>query len=838
MKLPRHSSARHRMWTLAFSVGLAALMVCALPIPVNMSLGQDFSVRHLSTLRGLEANTLYVGNRAPLQPSPASKLPVGSVRAQGWLLRQLQLEAEGFTGRLTELSEFLRKEGNAWLSPTGEGHSHWEEVPYWLKGFIDLGYLLEDKRIIDEAHFWVEAVLASQREDGWFGPRANLTLLRRGDKPVPDMWPNMIMLNVLQSYYERTGDERVIELMRRYFRWQLSVPDEDFLVPFWQQQRAGDNMATVYWLYNITGDPWLLDLATKIFRNMAPWHQGVPNWHGVNICQCFRSPAIYWQQSHRPEHLDIVEKNYQTVMDLYGQVPGGMFAADENCRRGYDDPRQAAESCSMAEMMLSHEMLVTITGESRWADRCEEVAFNSFPACMTADLKALRYLTAPNMALSDSASKSPGLQNSGPMLRLDPWMHRCCQHNIGHGWPKFVQHLWLAGPRNGLVAALYAPCTVRAKVGSGQEVEIVCQTKYPFSDELVLRLKLGQPTAFPIYLRVPSWCPRMELSIAGTTQAVEAQGGFVEVNRTWQDGDTVRIRFEMPLRVVRWAKNKDSASVYYGPLAFSLRIGERYVRVGGTDRWPAWEIHPTTPWNYGLVLDPEDPVRGIEVIKREWPGDDQPFTIDAAPVMLQVRAKRIPEWDFDEFGLVAVLQPSPVLSDEPEEVVTLVPMGCARLRISSFPVIGTGPDAHRWKKPEPSAWTASHCWHNDTVRAIDDGILPRDSGDQSIPRFTWWDHRGTEEWVACRFVEPRQVSEVAVYWFDDTGVGHCRVPASWRVEWWDGSQWRPVKAKTPYGVERDAFNRVVFEPVTTTRIRLVVKLQDQFSAGILECQVE
>ncbi|MCS7160055.1 MAG: glycoside hydrolase family 127 protein, partial [Gemmatales bacterium] len=300
------------------------LLVCAQPAKAQEG-GKEISMRPVESLRGLPPNRLYVGNVLPLQPSPAIKLPIGAVKARGWLLRQLQLEAEGFTGHLLELSQFLRKEGNAWLSPTGEGHSHWEEVPYWLKGFIDLGYLLEDKRIIDEAHQWVEAVIASQREDGWFGPRANLTLIEREGKKMPDLWPNMIMLHVLQSYYEYTHDKRVIELMRRYFQWQLNVPDDEFLPPFWQQQRAGDNLLVVYWLYNRTGESWLLDLATKIFRNMARWDEGVANWHGVNICQCFRTPAIYWMQSHRPEHLAIVEKNYQTVMDLYGQVPGGMF---------------------------------------------------------------------------------------------------------------------------------------------------------------------------------------------------------------------------------------------------------------------------------------------------------------------------------------------------------------------------------------------------------------------------------------------------------------------------------------------------------------------------------
>jgi hypothetical protein len=786
-------------------------------------------------------NDHYAGNRAPLVPSPFIKLPVGTIKPEGWLRRQLELEAEGFTGHLPEISAFLREEDNAWLSPAGEGHSFWEESPYWLKGFSDLGYVLGDRRIIQEAQKWIDAALASQREDGWFGPRANAGGRHRSTaEGKPDLWPNMIMLNVLQSYYEHSGDERVVRLMTNYFRWELGVADDDFLPPFWQQQRASDNMASVYWLYNRTGDEWLLDLATKIHRNMAPWHQEIASWHGVNICQCFRAPTVYWMQSQQPEHLAGAERNYQEVMGLYGQVPGGMFGADENCRPGYSGPRQAAESCSIAEMMLSCEMLLTITGEGKWADRCETAALDSFPACMTPDLRALHYLTAPNLVLCDQKSKSPGVQNGGPMFLFDPHRHRCCQHNIAHGWPRYAQHLWLATPGNGLAAALYAPSKVTAKVGDGSEVTITETTQYPFGETVELAVSTPKPVSFPLYLRVPGWCGGPSLAINGQQIAVKAgPGSCLVVERKWSEGDTVSLELPMEITLTRWVKNQNSVSVHRGPLAYSLKIGEKCVRAGGTDKWPALEIHPTTPWNYGLVLNEEDPASSFEVVQKALPEDGQPFNWDAAPIELRASAKKIPAWKLDHLGLVGPINESPVKSDEPTETVTLIPMGCARLRISAFPVIGSGPDAHEWIEPRTSTpWTASHCWQSDTVMAIDDGMLPRSSGDGSIPRLTWWDHRGTSEWVACTLEEPKTVSQVEVYWFDDTGRGQCRVPKSWRVEWLEGDSWRPVEAEGDYGVEPDRFNQVSFAPVTTKQIRLVVELQPEFSGGILECRLK
>jgi len=131
--------------------------------------------------------------------------------------------------------------------------------------------------------------------------------------------------------------------------------------------------------------------------------------------------------------------------------------------------------------------------------------------------------------------------------------------------------------------------------------------------------------------------------------------------------------------------------------------------------------------------------------------------------------------------------------------------------------------------------SASHCNPGDTVEALADGDGPAPSGsaDQGIPRFTWWNHKGTTEWVQCEFPRPRSLSGTGVYWFDDTGQGECRVPQSWRVLVRKDKQWVPVSATGGYGVERDRFNSATFAPVETDAVRLEVRLRDGFSGGIL-----
>lgn len=797
---------------------------------------EDLQVRVVSDPKPVSGPSFYTGNRAPLAPTPFVKLPIGDITPQGWLRHQLELERDGMTGHLEELSKWCKFDGNAWASPEGQGHSGWEELPYWLKGYGDLGYVLKDEATIKEARKWIDAVLSSQEPDGWFGPRN----LKTGLEGKPDLWPHMVMCNVLQTFYEYSGDPRVVPFLTRYFKWLDSVPASDFGAGYWPKIRFGDNIETIYWLYDRTGDAWLLGLARKIHEHMARWDTGVINWHNVNIAQGFREPGVYYQQARDKKYLQDAERNYETVMGIYGQFPGGGFAGDENCRPGFTGPRQGFETCGIVEFMHSFEMLLKIGGNPLWADRCEELAFNSLPAALTPDLKGLHYLTCANQVQLDTQSKAPALDNGGNMFGYSPFeVYRCCQHNVSHGWPYYAEELWLATADRGICASLYCASEVTAKVGAGATVRISEATDYPFSDTVLFTFSTPAPAKFPLYLRIPRWCTQAKAEVNG--QAVRAAARprqFLVLERTWRDGDQVRLSLPMHLTVRRWPKNHDAASVDYGPLTFSLNIGERWAAYGSNKDWPQYEVFPTTAWNYGLILDPADPASSFQLVKKSGPLAAQPFTPETAPFEVRAQARKIPAWRLDRFGLVGKLQDSPVESAEPIETVSLIPMGAARLRITSFPVIGQGSGAHEWTAAKPLPVSASHCFAGDTLEALIDGLEPKSSNDHSIPRFTWWDHRGTPEWVQYDFEKPRQVAGVRVYWFDDTGAGSCRVPESWSLLYRDGEQWKPVQSPSGFGTRRDAYNKVRFNPVQTTGLRLEVRLKPEFSGGILEWKID
>lgn len=785
-------------------------------------------------------NPLYVANRAPLAPSPFVKLPIGSITPRGWLRHQLELERDGMTGRLREISPWLNFEKSAWADKEGKGERGWEEMPYWLKGYGDLGYVLRDDAIIAEAKRWIEAAMASQREDGWFGPRELLTSLNG----KPDLWPHMVMLNILQSYHEFSGDPRVIEVLTRYMKWENQLPASAFGEGYWPKIRAGDNIESAFWLYNRTGESWLLDLARKIHAGMARWDTDVINWHNVNIAQGFRAGTVFWMLSRDSIHLKSADRNYRRVMELYGQFAGGGFVGDENSRPGYIDPRGGIETCGIVEFMHSFQMLTKITGDPLWADRCEEIAFNSFPASMTPDQRGLRYITCANQVQADRHNKSPGIQNSGTMFSYSPFeVYRCCQHNVSHGWPYYAEELWLATPDNGLCASLYAASDVSAKVADGTTVNITEDTDYPFRETITFRLALPKPTSFPLYLRVPRWCEKPELEINGKPARVKAKPlSYIAVNREWKDGDTLTLRLPMQIAVRTWAKNQDSVSVDFGPLSFALAIKERWTKYGERNQnWPEWEVFPDSPWNYGLVLG-RNPAKSFRIERKTGPLAPQPFTPETTPISLKAKARRIPAWQLDRLNMAGPLQPSPAKSSEPVEQITLIPMGAARLRIASFPTIGRGGNAREWvelprAKPATHKASASHCYENDSLDALSDGLEPASSNDHSIPRFTWWPRRGSAEWVQYDFTRPHKVSRVAVYWFDDSGVGSCRVPQAWRLLYRSGDDWKPVEGEDGFGVNKDAWNRVRFPAIETTALKLEVQLQPGFSGGILEWRV-
>ena len=766
------------------------------------------------------AGGLYHPYPAGLSRTPLLKLPSGSVRGSGWLAQQLSLETSGIAGSYDQVSHFLDTGTTGWIHPSQTG---WEEVPYWLRGLASLAGVTGDPALRSKTTTWVNGILSTAQPDGFFGPTSLRTSLGGG----PDFWPYMPLLQALCTYQEWSGDSRIVPFLSKFFAYQGGFGASVFNQS-WGATRWATTLSSVHWLFARTGDASLLALADKIHQYSADYVDNLPVLHNVSLAQGFTEPAFAALRGNAAL-TQATYQDYAAIQQTYGQFSGGGFAGDEIARPGYGDPRQAFETCGIVEYMQSFESMTRLTGDATWADGTETLAFNSLPAAMEPSHTTLHYGTAANQIQLDDYDKTlQQFSNTGSMqaylLGVD--QYRCCPHNYGQGWSYFTENAWSATADNGLAAVVYAPTTVTAQVAGGSTVTITETTSYPFAETVTLSLSLAGPTAFPLYLRIPSWCAAPSVHVNGTAVSAAGGPGFTAVDRTWSNGDTVTVSFPMAVTTTTWTANHNAVSVDRGPLSYSLQIGQNFLRHNDpTSHWAEYQVFPTSAWNYGLVPG------SLAALSTGATGN--PFTQGGTPVAITAQARAIPNWQGDTQDVVTTLQPSPVNSTEPAVKVTLIPMGAAALRITSFPVIGAG----GWDWQLPATPSASWCFSGDTVTALNSCYLPATSHDQSRPRFTWWDHTGTSEWARYSYTSPVTLSSAAVYWYDDTGTGQCRVPASWHLEYLSGATWQPVAGASAYGTAKDGFNRTSFTPVTTTSIRVVAQLQTGYSAGILQWTV-
>jgi hypothetical protein len=615
------------------------------------------------------AATLHAApNRAPLQPNAFEPLPLTSVTPRGWLLDQLRLQSQGLSGHLDEFWPDLGP-ASAWLGGPGEG---WERGPYFLDGLVPLAYLTKDATLIAKVRKWMDWTLDHQRADGWLGPEKNT-----------DWWPNYVMLKALTQFQEATGDARVIPAMQRYFAYQAAHLAERPLKE-WAIFRWHDEVLSVIWLYNRTGDRALLDLARRLHQQGHDWEaqfadfktrekvtrqQAGLSTHGVNTAMALKSAAVWWlitgDKGDRASLYQMFE-----ALDRYHGQPNGIFSADEHFSGR--DPSQGTELCAVVEAMFSLEQDLAILGDAVFGDRLEKIAYNALPATLSKDLWSHQYDQQANQVMCSISNHR--WATNGPesnIFGLEP-NFGCCTANMHQGWPKLAASLWMGTADGGLAAVAYGPSEVTAN-----GVTIEERTGYPFRDAITLAINAAKSAPFSLVLRIPSWAAGATVSVNGQPQTGVTPGAFFRVMRNWKPGDRVELRFPMTVRTSTWFN--DSIAIERGPLVYSLKIGESWHKIKQTGPAADWEVYPATPWNYALA-------RG-EMHVTERPIARQPFDATSAPVEITTNARRLPQWTLVDDS-PGPLPMSPVTSKRPEETVTLVPYGAAKLRITAFPVLG------------------------------------------------------------------------------------------------------------------------------------------------------
>jgi DUF1680 family protein len=528
---------------------------------------------------------------------------------------------------------------------------------------------------------WVGWTLDNPRPDGAIGPAS-----------CKDWWPLGLMCKTLTQYYDATGDARVIPVMTKFFAYmKAELPKRPLFE--WAKMRWADTALSAIWLYNRTGNPELLEVSKLLmsqgydyaqqFSNFEPYSKASPNWnfenHGVNAGMAYKTPGIMFQLTGEAKYKNAVYDGIRNLDKYHGQA-GGTFAADE-CYAG-TSPTQGTELCSVDESMFSFENLIAMFGDPLLGDKLERMSYNAWPGTFSPDMWAHQYDQQANQPICRRSPEKWFITNGGEsnLFGVEP-NFGCCTANMHQGWPKLVRHLWMATPDDGLAAVTYGPCSVTAKVKGGNTVTINVVTDYPFSDTIQMTVSTVKPVEFPLQLRIPAWAEGA--SISNGDENIPAQPGrFATLSRRWSNGDTITIKLPMKIRIERRFHN--SATVLRGPLVYALRIGENWQKFRGDDAHPDYEVLPTTPWNYGLILDDKNPEKSFKIVIK--PMTDPVYANKNAPVELHAKGRLVPAWK-EARNSADLLPVSPVKSTEPTQDIVLIPYGCAKLRITEFPVI-------------------------------------------------------------------------------------------------------------------------------------------------------
>ncbi len=592
------------------------------------------------------------------------------IRPQGWIKRQLEIQAEGLAGNLDKVWRDVRD--SAWIGGDAEG---WERVPYWLDGFIPLAYLLRDEDMIARAKKYIDAIISFQRESGWICPCSD------EDIPKYDTWAVQLITKVLTVYYECSQDERIPGVLHRVLKNYYTLLSEGRIKLFnWGKYRWFEAFIAIDFLKSRYNEDWIDDLAHILKKQGTDystitdlWKRPLSKWtydtHIVNIAMMLKSEAV----SHEllgEEYRDTAEE-LSDVLKHFNGTPVGLFTGDE-CIAGLS-PIQGSELCSVVELMYSYEWLYAVTGESKWAERLEMLAFNALPATISDGMWTHQYDQMSNqIACIRFPRKSVFTtnKNEAHLFGLEP-EYGCCTSNFGQGWPKFALSAFMH-EGNRIVNVLPIPCRLES-----DKANVTVKTNYPFGNNFEYTVEAAEDTEFVI--RIPSFAKALK---ANGEKCVYTSELLFNVKA----GETKVIRVSYETNPELFDRPHNLKSVRCGSLVFSLPVKfeqkmYEYEKNGVERKFPYcdYELIPQSDWNYAFASCKFELVRnGIS---------DIPFSSKNPPVVLKTVMKKIP-WGLEDcFDTVCAKVPQSRIPISDEEEISLHPYGCAKLRMTEMPLI-------------------------------------------------------------------------------------------------------------------------------------------------------
>lgn len=590
------------------------------------------------------------------------------IKPEGWLRRQLEIQAEGLSGNLHKIWPDIRD--SKWIGGKCEG---WERVPYWLDGFIPLAYLLENEDMIATAKKYIDAILSSQEEDGWICPCSEKK------RATYDTWAIQLICKTLKVYYDCSGDERIPDAIYRVMKnYYELLRDGKIKLFMWGKFRWFESFISLNFLYERYKEEWIKDLA-KILKKQGfdyntttenwkkPRHIWVLNTHIVNLAMMLKSEAV----SHNllgDEYTDNAEK-LREILDKYNGTAFEGFTGDE-VLSGLD-PTRGTECCAIVEQMYSYEEIFAHTGDNKWAERLEVLAFNALPATLDEKMWTHQYVQQVNQIACQKTMIMAPWSTNGPeahLFGLEP-NFGCCTANFNQGWPKFALTPFM---HNGdtIINAVMLPSVLNA-----DGVEIRLETDYPFNNRMHYYIESEKDFSFIV--RIPSFAKNLKVN--GKEKTSEDLCFDIKQGKT-------EIEIEFTAEPFLKKRPNDLYALQMGSLLFSLPIKVRKkilerTRKGVERKFPYCDYHfiPESDWNYAFSDD------NFEVNYNTV--GEYPFSGENPPVTVTANMQKI-NWGL-KFPYRSIARKTPKSRDPLSETekCELHPYGSAKLRMTEMPVL-------------------------------------------------------------------------------------------------------------------------------------------------------
>lgn len=576
-------------------------------------------------------------------------------------------------------------------------------------------------------------------------------------------------------------------------------------------------------LYRATGEQRSLDLAKffidmrgrkdlrKLYGEYNQDHLPVVEQteavgHAVRAGYLYAGMADVAALTGDPTYIAAIDKLWENVVSKKMHLSGGIGARHKGEAFGdnYELPNESAylETCAAIANALWNQRMFLLHGDAKYIDVLERIAYNGF-------------LSGISISGDEFFYPNP-LASCGGYARSKWFGCSCCPVNIVRFTPQLAQFAY-AQRDAAVYVNLFIASSVTFKTPAG-EVRLTQKTDYPWNGDVRLTVAPAKDNAvFALKLRIPGWAigtpvpsdlytqtvpgtlKDVAVSVNGQPVSLTLDKGYLTLDRAWRKGDTVTLTLAMPVRRIQAnpAVKDDIGrlAVERGPLVF---CAEAIDNAGHA-------LNLAVPAN-ATFTESTVSFLGHTFVALKAPAQSVTADLLGKRATQPVTATLIPyfAWCHRGAGEMQVWLPTSPENAQPASIVEA---------------------------------TASHCWKADSLAAISDGVLPKDSGDHDVKRMTWWPDKGTSEWLQYTLTTPATIKGCSVYWFDDTGKGACRIPASWKIQIQDaGGTWSDVPAAYP--VAKDKLCEAVFAtPVTAHAVRLAVQLQPNVSGGVLEWKI-